>query len=221
MTFAVLRSTSPKRDACVQRQKGLIVRLRAAGVNTLDAQRILWLAVSTYVAARLYHRTINNPGQRTIIVAHSRPASGNLYQIVKRFHDNMPSDMKPSVGVSNATELIFDRIDSGYSITVASDEGTGRSATAQAIHCSEIAFWPSVQTQLASHNPASFRSWPPIPIRVIASANDRFFPLEFQRRLARVRLGTDIRVISGGHLVALSNPDGVVEQILGFERECV
>ena len=27
----------------VQRQKGLIVRLRAAGVNTLDAQRILWL----------------------------------------------------------------------------------------------------------------------------------------------------------------------------------
>jgi hypothetical protein len=30
----------------VQRQKGLIVRLRAAGVNTLDAQRILWLLES-------------------------------------------------------------------------------------------------------------------------------------------------------------------------------
>jgi hypothetical protein len=89
------------------------------------------LGCSTYIAARLYHRTINNPGQRTIIVAHSRPASGNLYQIVKRFHDNMPSDMKPSVGVSNANELVFDRIDSGYSITVASDEGTGRSATAK------------------------------------------------------------------------------------------
>ena len=27
----------------VQRQKGLIVRLRAVGVNTLDAHRILWL----------------------------------------------------------------------------------------------------------------------------------------------------------------------------------
>ena len=27
----------------VQRQKGLVVRLRAAGVGTLDAQRILWL----------------------------------------------------------------------------------------------------------------------------------------------------------------------------------
>jgi len=30
----------------VQRQKGLIVRLRAAGENTLDAQRILWLLES-------------------------------------------------------------------------------------------------------------------------------------------------------------------------------
>jgi hypothetical protein len=30
----------------VQQQKGLIVRLRAAGENTLDAQRILWLLES-------------------------------------------------------------------------------------------------------------------------------------------------------------------------------
>jgi hypothetical protein len=30
----------------VQRQKGLIVRLRAAGVNTWNAQRILWLLES-------------------------------------------------------------------------------------------------------------------------------------------------------------------------------
>ena len=30
----------------VQSQKGLIVRLRATGANTLDAQRILWLLES-------------------------------------------------------------------------------------------------------------------------------------------------------------------------------
>jgi hypothetical protein len=128
----------------IEEQKAKSGRVRVA---VLKARQ---LGCSTYIAARLYHRTIHNPGQRTIIVAHSRPASGNLYQIVKRFHDNMPGDMKPSIGVSNANELIFDRIDSGYSITVASDEGTGRSATAQALHCSEVAFWPSLQTQLAS-----------------------------------------------------------------------
>jgi hypothetical protein len=30
----------------LQRQKGLIIRLRAAGVNTWEAQRILWLLES-------------------------------------------------------------------------------------------------------------------------------------------------------------------------------
>jgi hypothetical protein len=30
----------------VQQQKGLIIRLGAAGVNTLDAQKILWLLES-------------------------------------------------------------------------------------------------------------------------------------------------------------------------------
>jgi hypothetical protein len=30
----------------VHRQKGLIIRLRAAGVNTWDAQKILWLLES-------------------------------------------------------------------------------------------------------------------------------------------------------------------------------
>ncbi len=45
MIFAVLRNMSPKRRL-VQRQKGLIIRLRAAGVNTWEAQRILWLLES-------------------------------------------------------------------------------------------------------------------------------------------------------------------------------
>src|SRR6516165_8707571 len=76
------------------------------------------LGVSTYVAARLYHRTINSPGLRTIILGHERRASSNLFQIVKRFHENLSEDIRPSVGTSNAEELIFDRIDSGYIVAV-------------------------------------------------------------------------------------------------------
>src|SRR5215469_10002539 len=99
------------------------------------------LGVSTYVAARLYHRTINCPGLRTIILGHERRASSNLFQIVKRFHDNLAEELRPSVGTSNAEELIFDRIDSGYIVAVASGEKTARSATAQLLHASEVAFW--------------------------------------------------------------------------------
>jgi predicted alpha/beta hydrolase family esterase len=64
-----------------------------------------------------------------------------------------------------------------------------------------------------------FERWPSIPIRVITSVNDRFFPLEFQRRLARDRLKMKTEVLPGGHLVALSNPQGLVDLLLRLERE--
>jgi len=48
--------------------------------------------------------------------------------------------------------------------------------------------------------------WPDVPTLVITGADDRFFPLEFQRRLARERLGVEPRVVPGGHLVALARP---------------
>jgi pimeloyl-ACP methyl ester carboxylesterase len=64
-----------------------------------------------------------------------------------------------------------------------------------------------------------FERWPSIPIRVIASANDRFFPLEFQKLVARDRLKMDPEVLPGGHLVALSNPQGLAELLLRLERE--
>jgi pimeloyl-ACP methyl ester carboxylesterase len=77
------------------------------------------------------------------------------------------------------------------------------------------------ETEIVFRQRCNFRRWPPIPIRVIASAGDRFFPLEFQKRVARARLKADAHIISGGHLVALSNPEGLVEQFLDFEGECV
>jgi hypothetical protein len=49
---------------------------------------------------------------------------------------------------------------------------------------------------------------------IIDSANDRFFPLEFQRKVARTRLNEDVGVIPGGHLVALSHPDELVALLL-------
>jgi pimeloyl-ACP methyl ester carboxylesterase len=77
---------------------------------------------------------------------------------------------------------------------------------------------PRDETEIVFRQPCNFRQWPRIPMRVIASADDRFFPLEFQRRVARTRLTTDVHVIPGGHLVALSKPERLVEQFIGFER---
>lgn len=48
--------------------------------------------------------------------------------------------------------------------------------------------------------------WPEVPIRVLTAREDRFFPAEFQGRLARERLGVEPEELPGGHLVALSRP---------------
>ena len=77
---------------------------------------------------------------------------------------------------------------------------------------------PREQATGVFSRPCRFREWPALPMRVIASADDRFFPLQFQRRIARERLGWEPEVIPGGHLVALSQPQPLVERLLDVER---
>jgi pimeloyl-ACP methyl ester carboxylesterase len=75
------------------------------------------------------------------------------------------------------------------------------------------------QSEAVFQEPCMFHRWPEIPMHVIASENDRFFPLEFQRRVAHARLNTEVEVLPGGHLVALSNPQGLVDRLLHVERQ--
>lgn len=57
-------------------------------------------------------------------------------------------------------------------------------------------------------------AWLPIAIRVLAGEDDRFFPVGFQRRVARERAGVDADVLPGGHLIALSQPAAVAGYLL-------
>jgi pimeloyl-ACP methyl ester carboxylesterase len=66
--------------------------------------------------------------------------------------------------------------------------------------------------------PCRFETWPAIPIHVIAGRDDRFFPIEFQRRVAQERLHLDVDDLPGGHLLALANPRGLADQLLGYLR---
>jgi pimeloyl-ACP methyl ester carboxylesterase len=59
-----------------------------------------------------------------------------------------------------------------------------------------------------------FDRWPAVPIHVIAGRDDRFFLLDFQRRVARERLHVQVEELPGGHLIALSNPRGLADQLL-------
>jgi pimeloyl-ACP methyl ester carboxylesterase len=58
-----------------------------------------------------------------------------------------------------------------------------------------------------------FEAWPDA-LRVVAGADDRFFPVEFQRRLARERLGLEADVLPSGHLIALARPKELVDYLV-------
>lgn len=66
--------------------------------------------------------------------------------------------------------------------------------------------------------PCRFNAWPQVPIHVIGGRDDRFFPIDFQRRVAEERLHLNVDDVAGGHLVALSNPRGLVDKLLGYLR---
>jgi pimeloyl-ACP methyl ester carboxylesterase len=61
--------------------------------------------------------------------------------------------------------------------------------------------------------------WPNVPTHVIQGSDDRLFPLDFQRRVTRERLGLDVDVIRGGHLVALSRPRELSERLESYRAE--
>jgi pimeloyl-ACP methyl ester carboxylesterase len=56
--------------------------------------------------------------------------------------------------------------------------------------------------------------WPDVPTTVLAGRDDRFFPFDFQRRVARDRLGLEVEPLPGGHLLALSQPEALVARLL-------
>jgi len=57
-------------------------------------------------------------------------------------------------------------------------------------------------------------SWPNVSTTVLAARDDRFFPYEFQARVAKERLGLPVEEIPGGHLCALGNPGALAERLL-------
>jgi len=69
------------------------------------------------------------------------------------------------------------------------------------------------EADMAFEQPCDFERWPDIPTTVLAGRDDRFFPLEFQQRVARERLGLEVVELPGGHLNALSEPEAVASAV--------
>lgn len=74
---------------------------------------------------------------------------------------------------------------------------------------------PRPEAGAAFGSVCDFEAWPSVTIRAVAGADDRLFPLEFQRSLVRDRLGLEIDVLPGGHLIALAEPVALTAYLVG------
>ena len=54
---------------------------------------------------------------------------------------------------------------------------------------------------------------PHVPTRVLAPRDDRLFPLAFQRRVVRKRLGLPVEEMPGGHLPMLARPGELADRL--------
>ena len=70
--------------------------------------------------------------------------------MAQRFHDNLPSFIKPATKAANAKELIFADTDCGYHVATAGSKEVGRSQTIQLLHGSEVPSWPNAESHIVS-----------------------------------------------------------------------
>jgi pimeloyl-ACP methyl ester carboxylesterase len=72
-----------------------------------------------------------------------------------------------------------------------------------------------VQSGTPFEAPWPLAAWPDVSTRFLQGREDRFFPLEFQRRVVAERLpGVEVEELPGGHCVALSRPAELAEALV-------
>jgi hypothetical protein len=95
---------------------------------------------STWTNGRFYHKASRNQGKSVFILSHEGDTTTKLFDMVKRFHDNVRTELQPRIGKSNTKQLVFEDLKSEYAAGTAGNEQVGRGGTAQLFHWSECAF---------------------------------------------------------------------------------
>lgn len=117
------------------------------------------LGCSTLIGGRHYHIISMNFGLQAFIMAHEKDATDNLYTMVHRYHEFTPELVRPEILKSNAKELVFGSLSSGYKLGTAENKKVGRSSTIQLLLGSEVAFWNNA----ADHAKGLFQAVPESP----------------------------------------------------------
>jgi hypothetical protein len=103
------------------------------------------MGMTTWVAARLFLKTITAGGVLTVQVAQTREAAEGIFRMVQRFWEQLPQEAREGPlrrSRANVGQMCFPELDSEFRILSAGDEGAGRGLSIQNLHLSEVSRWP-------------------------------------------------------------------------------
>jgi hypothetical protein len=103
------------------------------------------MGMSTWIAGRLFLKTITIPGTLSVQVAHTQEAAEAIFRTVHRFQQGLPASLREGAlrtGKSNSRQICFPALDSEFRVESAGDSNAGRGVTITNLHCSEVARWP-------------------------------------------------------------------------------
>ena len=114
-------------------QRAIVLKARQMGFSTLTE-------------AMIFKKTVTDFNIKSGIITHEAVATDNLFNMSKRYLDNLPEELKPQIQKSNAKELVFDTKEGNglkgvIKCMTAGNVTVGRSDTFQNLHISEYAFW--------------------------------------------------------------------------------
>lgn len=113
-------------------------QLRETGMVRMVVLKGRKQGVSTYVAARFFHKAFFNSYKQVFILSHLSDSTDVLFGMVSIFYNNLPTPLKAKLLIDNKRELGFDN-NSKYTVATAGEGEIGRGATPHLFHGSEIA----------------------------------------------------------------------------------
>lgn len=96
------------------------------------------MGLSTFIGALLYWWTIYHRGTKSLVLTHLDSATKELFEMIKRYHDNAPDEFKPKAHRNSTNELAFSGIDCAFKTATAGSKNVGHGSTIQCLHWSEV-----------------------------------------------------------------------------------
>lgn len=98
------------------------------------------LGMSTYTAARYFHRALFVPDTSVFVIAHRADSTQHLYGFARNFYERLPEPFKEKLIKDNAQDLVLANR-SSYAAGTAGSSDVGRGLTINCLHASEISSW--------------------------------------------------------------------------------